>query len=202
MTGPRASRLSFAAAALFVAAAACSGSDEGPADATFLDAQPALDAGITPRDAGPPPDSGPYDAGPVICAGGVCSGPCCEAHESAGCEDLVVTQCVCDVMADCCRVWTEACVEVAVNFQCTTCDLPGPECGNGLCEGEGNETCLSCPIDCGGCMGPCCEANDSPGCEDPTITACVCELESICCTAPWDAQCVSAIERRGCGTCD
>lgn len=155
-----------------------------------------LDAGLVPEDAGLAPD-----AGPSLCAGGPCSGPCCEAHDAPGCTDLAVTQCVCAVLPDCCRVWAQDCVDVAVNFQCATCELPGPECGNRACEGEGNETCETCPEDCGACAGPCCEAHAGPGCEDPGITACVCAVEGVCCVGPWDAECVSAVERRGCGTC-
>lgn len=189
--------------ALVLLAAACAPADPARPDSgtpAAADAEP-FDAG--PRDTSVLPDAGEseVDAGPPICAGGVCEGPCCEAHGAAGCDDLGVTRCVCDVLPDCCRVWAEECVIVAASFQCAPCQVPGPVCGDGSCDGENNETCLSCPQDCGACAGPCCEANGTPGCDDPQLSACVCEFEGVCCEGPWDAECVSAIERRGCGAC-
>ena len=37
---------------------------------------------------------------------------------------------------------------------------------------------------------PCCESSRSPGCDDPTIEACVCDVDVFCCDTQWDAICV------------
>ncbi|MBI3386971.1 MAG: hypothetical protein HY027_04430 [Deltaproteobacteria bacterium] len=37
--------------------------------------------------------------------------------------------------------------------------------------------------------GDCCEANTTAGCDDSTCAACVCELDSFCCTSQWDGLC-------------
>lgn len=42
----------------------------------------------------------------------------------------------------------------------------------------------------GGGGGDCCVAGDGPGCDDPTIQACVCALDSFCCETEWDGVCV------------
>lgn len=36
----------------------------------------------------------------------------------------------------------------------------------------------------------CCESSRLPGCADPTIEACVCDLDLFCCDDQWDAICV------------
>ena len=54
------------------------------------------------------------------------------------------------------------------------------------------------------CKGDCCEANDIPGCDTPSIEGCVCASQPDCCAAGgvgWDSSCVAAVESLGCGTC-
>jgi hypothetical protein len=70
------------------------------------------------------------------------------------------------------------------------CTPAGPVCGDGLCQGEGNESCLTCPEDCGKCTGDCCQAHQTVGCQDPNVTACVCGMDPYCCQVMWDGICV------------
>jgi hypothetical protein len=37
--------------------------------------------------------------------------------------------------------------------------------------------------------GDCCSANGDPGCNDDACEACVCLLDSFCCTTSWDSDC-------------
>ena len=39
--------------------------------------------------------------------------------------------------------------------------------------------------------GDCCVDNNSPGCDDPTVQACVCGMDSFCCDTEWDNQCAT-----------
>lgn len=44
--------------------------------------------------------------------------------------------------------------------------------------------------ECGaGSDGDCCVDNNTPGCDDPTIEACVCALDAFCCDTEWDDIC-------------
>jgi hypothetical protein len=47
----------------------------------------------------------------------------------------------------------------------------------------------------------CCSPSSVPGCESPTIEACVCGVDPICCNQAWDAACVAEVDSIGCGTC-
>lgn len=47
----------------------------------------------------------------------------------------------------------------------------------------------------------CCSASATPGCGDAAIEACVCELNTGCCTNEWDDQCVDEVNGLGCGVC-
>ena len=63
----------------------------------------------------------------------------------------------------------------------------GPSCGDGECNGD--EDCVSCAADCGGCEGDCCGPNESIGCDDASCQAAVCEQDPFCCDAVWDEGC-------------
>jgi len=82
---------------------------------------------------------------------------------------------------------------------CETCpqDCGQCPCGDGIC--NGNESCGTCPWDCGECTeGDCCQAHDFPGCNQPDIVACVCQMDAYCCQAIWDDICVNeAVEQCG-----
>lgn len=47
----------------------------------------------------------------------------------------------------------------------------------------------------------CCEVGVVPGCIDPAVEACVCELDPFCCDTLWDETCVAEVEALSCGTC-
>lgn len=51
--------------------------------------------------------------------------------------------------------------------------------------------------------GPCCEPNDTPGCDDVDgVDACVCRLDDFCCDSEWDAVCVDLAIDLGCVNCE
>jgi hypothetical protein len=49
--------------------------------------------------------------------------------------------------------------------------------------------------------GDCCSVDGAPGCSDGVVEACVCAVDSYCCTTAWDGLCVAEVESLGCGTC-
>ena len=81
------------------------------------------------------------------------------------------------------------------------CGLCPSKCGDGNCKASDDETCVTCAQDCGWCEGDCCQANGTPGCEDPEIQACVCEMDDYCCNVQWDSICADAVEGLDCGQC-
>lgn len=80
---------------------------------------------------------------------------------------------------------TEFCIE---EFQ--TCFLDSFPCGDGVC-GD-SESCSTCPLDCGFCVGDCCLPGPTPGCNDATCTDCVCANDSFCCSTAWDLECAGS----------
>ncbi len=48
----------------------------------------------------------------------------------------------------------------------------------------------------------CCEAHPEPGCDSPSIEACVCLIDPYCCDTEWDRVCVDEVTSEGCGLCD
>jgi hypothetical protein len=50
-------------------------------------------------------------------------------------------------------------------------------------------------------VGSCCETQHTAGCEEPTIEACVCAIDRLCCAGAWDDRCVALVEAEGCGQC-
>src|SRR5262249_52386660 len=80
---------------------------------------------------------------------GTPTGDCCATDDSAGCQDVTVTQCVCGDIPDCCDSgWSDMCV------------------------GYGASNCSSgCALVDG---GSCCDASGSGGCDVASIETCVC----------------------------
>lgn len=100
---------------------------------------------------------------------------CCAAGGEAGCSDVGVQSCVCDVDPYCCNTqW------------------------DGLCVGEVES------LGCGSCeaTAPCCVSSASPGCELPSVESCVCASDPYCCNNQWDGICVNEVESLGCGSCN
>ena len=96
---------------------------------------------------------------------GTPTGDCCAADDSAGCENITVTQCVCSDIPDCCDSgWSDFCV------------------------GYGASNCSSgCALIDG---GSCCDEQGTGGCDATAVQDCVCEIDSFCCDTAWDATCV------------
>jgi hypothetical protein len=154
---------------------------------------------------------------------GSCHGDCCEANDSPGCDDEEVEACVCEQDAYCCNnTWDEICANEVTEMECGECVVE-PFCGDAICGADENcelcpedcgecppgcgdevcgpdENCSSCKLDCGACEGSCCIANDSPGCSDPDVQACVCALDTYCCDVQWDSICAG--EADDCGSCN
>jgi hypothetical protein len=162
-----------------------------------------------PDDCGPCPDdcgngwcdidedctSCPADCGP--CGGG---GDCCAPNGTPGCDDDGIESCVCAQDIWCCsNVWDQACVDEITEYGCGSCG--GASCGDDWCDLE--ETCETCPADCGPCggTGDCCAPNGTPGCETASIEDCVCAQDPWCCSNEWDQTCVEEVEDFGCGDC-
>jgi hypothetical protein len=47
-------------------------------------------------------------------------------------------------------------------------------------------------------MGSCCEAHDTPGCNNPTLMVCACELDNSCCTTAWKEGCALIVKNKYC----
>jgi hypothetical protein len=75
-----------------------------------------------------------------------------------------------------------------------TANTPCPHCGDQVC-GE-DETCDSCPEDCGECDTGCAPSL-SPGCGGCSCEEAVCDSFPECCTGPWNSDCVTACEFLG-----
>ncbi|MBC04581.1 MAG: hypothetical protein CMJ34_14950 [Phycisphaerae bacterium] len=46
----------------------------------------------------------------------------------------------------------------------------------------------------------CCETG-GPGCDDPGVRDCVCDVDPFCCEVAWDAFCIDSVGAMGCGDC-
>eukprot|EP00026_Physarum_polycephalum_P009254 Phypoly_transcript_09370.p1 GENE.Phypoly_transcript_09370~~Phypoly_transcript_09370.p1 ORF type:complete len:396 (+),score=43.87 Phypoly_transcript_09370:141-1328(+) len=98
---------------------------------------------------------------------------CCAPHDTPGCNDINLEECVCKSAPSCCTSgWDSNCVSYVESLGCGSCSL-----------------------------GPCCVANGGIGCEDRQISKCVCEKMTNCCTTAWDSQCATAVNKFGCGSC-
>ncbi|MEX1366891.1 MAG: hypothetical protein AB1Z98_27435 [Nannocystaceae bacterium] len=49
--------------------------------------------------------------------------------------------------------------------------------------------------------GDCCVANDSPGCNQVAVEACVCAEVTSCCSDRWSSTCAGLVDELGCGVC-
>jgi hypothetical protein len=151
------------------------------------------------------------------CIGTAQSGDCCTAHESAGCANPIVQDCVCGFDPFCCtNAWDEVCVGEAEDCgancgeQASCCvSTPTPGCAEEdveacvcaldtyCCDGAWDNVCVdqaidNCDANCGGVGGDCCEPQANPGCGNENVAACVCDQDSYCCEQAWDQSCVNA----------
>lgn len=98
------------------------------------------------------------------CAG---TGPCCTPHAAPDCAEAACESCVCAADPFCCDgTWDSLCVQQARSSGCSA------EC--------------ACPPEP---EGACCRPRPVPGCGDATCEGCVCQTDSLCCDAAWDASC-------------
>ena len=137
-------------------------------------------------------DSCPKDCG--ACGG---DSDCCDLHADGSCADVVVEACVCTERPECCDgPWDAACVALAAH----ACGAACKTCGDLTC--APNETCLTCPDDCGTCAvaSNCCDTLDSSGCADPVCEATVCAIDPYCCLVAWDFHC-KALALESCDGC-
>jgi hypothetical protein len=69
---------------------------------------------------------------------------------------------------------------------------PGTFCGDGYCNED--ESCSTCPGDCGNCdPGDCCGAIEGVGCSNPQLESCVCAFDAWCCDVGWDDTCAEEV---------
>jgi hypothetical protein len=105
---------------------------------------------------------------------------CCEISSAPGCLQPEVEGCVCALDSFCCtEQWDLLCVELVEKAGC------------GSCPGSKND-----PVD------SCCEAHLGEGCDEPSVSDCVCAQEPSCCNGDWDESCAQGVEAYGCGICN
>ena len=106
---------------------------------------------------------------PPVC-GDKGAGDCCEATGSPACDDATCCEKVCFFDVFCCEVeWDSICAGEAADLCGELCDDPLPN--------------------------DCCQANDTPGCDDPKCEVVVCGADPMCCDVVWDQACAEAAER-------
>ncbi|TVQ51363.1 MAG: hypothetical protein EA377_12770 [Phycisphaerales bacterium] len=109
------------------------------------------------------------------------AGSCCKANDSPYCDDAACCEQICDSDQFCCEnEWDSFCALQAENL------------------------CLNCGVDpdCGVVgTGDCCQANDTPSCQDDRCCEIVCDLEPFCCVNVWDDTCAD-LANEVCEICD
>lgn len=104
---------------------------------------------------------------------------CCIVDDTPGCDDAATQDCVCASDAFCCETaWDELCTSEVETFGCGSCSLEKQQ-----------------PSD------DCCLPSMEPGCIDPAVSDCVCQVDPYCCESIWDPMCVGMIDSLGCGSC-
>lgn len=162
------------------------------------------------------------------CGGPPPPSPCCGAGLGPGCSEPGIELCVCEQMPECCsELWTTECAAAVEGMLCGSCGggveeccavqpdpgCPSPEiqacvCANDTfcCKDAWDDVCVG-KVDSLGCAmcpvppGPCCEAHEGAGCEDPAVVECVCAEMPGCCGQSWGPECVDAVETLGCAMC-
>jgi hypothetical protein len=144
-----------------------------------------------------PCSSGTNDYSITMTCGGECVPPTCgatsvgscfEASNSPYCNDESCCNDVCVINPFCCDVaWDVTCVGEAKTY-CVTCDLVSPPGTVAEAEPCGEDTNGGCNLPLLGDSN-CCVANGGLGCDDMTCQIAVCEFDSFCCEAFWDAIC-------------
>jgi len=132
-------------------------------------------------------------------------GDCCVGHETPGCADMAIAECVCAQDDFCCTsVWDDLCASLVVENGCGVC-MPGGD-DSGAETGGGEE---SGGVESGGVEEGGVEEGgvEEGGVEEGGAEAgggmgeCVCEQDDFCCTTEWDDLCVGEVDEFGCGAC-
>lgn len=106
-------------------------------------------------------------------------GDCFEEHSNSGCSDPSCCNGVCSVDPTCCEsIWDSGCAQLADQW----CKVP-PDSG------------FICP-----CQGGCFEEHGTPGCDDGSCCSIVCNINPVCCSEEWDADCVAFARDFCCGS--
>ncbi len=101
---------------------------------------------------------------PGVCSGA--SGDCCADNGTPGCNDPICCDAVCSLDPFCCQMtWDGQCADLA------------------------SKVCDDCTDACLNASGNCCDANGTPGCDDPMCCDAVCSLDPFCCDVTWDGNC-------------
>ena len=100
------------------------------------------------------------------------AGRCCEANGSPRCDNAECCEAVCAKDPFCCDTdWDLNCVSLARD-----------------------ENACGCVSECGDeCAGSCCEARDTPYCNDAGCCDAVCAVDPACCDFAWDTFCVTQV---------
>lgn len=116
-------------------------------------------------------------------------GDCCTPAGAPGCaNDPNVEMCVCQIDDFCCtQQWDETCVSIVGECAepCPGAEPPPDDGGTGGTDG-------------GAMGGDCCAPTGAPGCADPQIADCVCQIDDYCCTVEWDDVCAGIATECGC----
>ncbi len=199
---------------------ACDDGDECTGDDVCTDGQcegatdlcPAI-CGDSTCDATEDCTSCPADCGacPPVCGDTVCdegescetcpqdctcdAGDCCQEGPVGQCTDQAVVDCVCAEDSYCCNYeWDSTCIGEVNEFGCGFCPAI---CGDYDCTGD--ETCETCPDDCGECVvcgdGTCSWQEDCEECPED-CGACPFCGDGTC---DWDESCTSC--EGDCGVC-
>ena len=124
-------------------------------------------------------------------------GDCCADHPGPGCDDVACRDCVCGLVDQevcCAGVWDADCVAAASNAcaaNCACATVPTPTATG--------TPATPTPSPTPG--GECCASHGAPGCDVSACQACVCELDSNCCSEIWDEYCVSRAADECNGSC-
>ncbi|NUN15591.1 MAG: hypothetical protein HUU55_18360 [Myxococcales bacterium] len=141
---------------------------------------------------------------------------CCAPHPGPGCTTTACQSCICALDPWCCAIsWDGVCTMGAMGDECASVCPCTPDCCVGstnaecadsdcrpcvcaqqpdCCQGPWTDTCAalalqSCGIACGCTDVGCCQAQLTPGCNDPGCAGCVCAIDPSCCLLAWDDHC-------------
>jgi hypothetical protein len=112
---------------------------------------------------------------PLAGCGDPGAGSCCVPNGTPGCSDDDCCDQICQRDPACCDVsWDNFCSDAAADPStgCDVCDDPGQTCGSSA-------------------TGDCCEAHQTPFCNDYNCCETVCLFDELCCIGTWDELCVA-----------